>query len=65
MGKTVVKNPEKFIDTRIAVEDNSDCISFNLREDLSRRGNREWRYHQWSNAVGASKSISGKSYLLF
>ena len=53
------------VDTRAGVEDNSDCISFNLRENLSRRGNREWRYHQWSSAVGASESISGKSYLLF
>ncbi len=65
MGKTRMKNEKKFVDIRARVADNLDCISFNSRENLSRRGNREWRYHQWSSAVGPSESISGKSYLLF
>ena len=77
-GVDPVRNPPSFgvaaatlgrlisngVDTRAGVEDNSDCI-YCWRFDLSRRGNREWRYHQWSSAVGASESISGKSYLLF
>ena len=64
MGKTVVKNRENLFDMRFHIADNSDCI-YCWRFDLSRRGNREWRYRQWSSAVGASESISRKSYLLF